>query len=634
MNTFCFARFGILALMTTSAFAAEKVELTVPEPAAILARLKPGHPRLFATSQEFATLRTQVQNHPRLKTNWAKFRADGEKILTQEPSKYEIPDGKRLLATSRRVLDRTGRLALIYRIEGGQKWVDRAWAELNAAAQFKDWNPSHFLDTAEMTTAFAIGYDWLYDAWTPEQRATIKEAMLKHGLKTALEAYRTGKNGWWVKSQHNWNQVVHGGIGVGALALADEEPALCGELLQNAIKYLPLAMQHFGPDGAWNEGPGYWDYATKYNVFILAALDSALGTDYGLSGIPGFSQTADFPPYFSGPVGKTFNYADAGDKAGGAAQMFWLANKFNNPGWAAWQNNWIEKGPGCTFDYIWGARWFANADGSAKEPPQLAALPLGRYFREAEVVSMRSDWDDKNQIFVGFKAGDNKANHSNLDLGSFVMDALGTRWVVDLGADNYNLPEYFGKKRWTYYRMRPESHNTLVLNPSQEPGQDPKAFARITKFDLKDCCTSAVADLTPAYQTDAQSIKRGIGLLDGNQVLVQDEVTAKAPSKLFWFLHTPAKIEVAENGQSATLSIGDKKLLARLLGPTNAKFSVLDAKPLPTSPNPEGQKENKGIQRLTIELNDVTTTRLRVLLTPLSGTDIPAAPDEKALAEW
>ncbi len=624
---------GLLALMTTPLLAADKVEIALPTPDAILARLQKGHPRLFATDAEFAVLKTQVQTNARLKSNWAKFREAGDKILTQEPSKYEIPDGLRLLATSRRVLDRVGRLALLYRIEGDKKWLDRAWAELDAAAHFKDWNSAkHFLDTAEMTAAFAIGYDWLYDSWTPQQRATLKTAIVEMGLKPALEIYR--KQTWWAVATHNWNQVCNGGIGMGALAIGDEEPALCGEILHDAIESLPRAMQHFGPDGAWNEGPGYWGYATKYNVFILAAFDSALGSDYGLSQIPGFPQTGDFPPFFTGPVGKTFNYADAGDKAGGESQMFWFANKFNNEGWAAWQANWIENGSGSTFDYIWGARWFANADGSAKVAPKLAALPLGRYFRAAEVVSMRSDWDDKNQIFVGFKAGDNKANHSHLDLGSFVMDALGTRWVSDLGSDDYNLPAYFGNKRWTYYRLRAESHNTLVFNPNDGPDQDPKAATQVTKFDLKDCCTLAVADLTNAYAKDAQSVKRGIGLLDGNQVLVQDEITAKAPSKLFWFLHTPAKIEVAENGQSATLSIGDKKMLARLLAPANAKFSVLDAKPLPTSPNPTGQHENKGISRLTIELNDVTTTRLRVLLTPLSGPETPAAPEEKALSDW
>ncbi len=631
--------FALAALTLTAVFplmplhAADKVEIVVPAPDAILARLKKEHPRLLATSAEFATLRTQVEKNPRLKQWHEKLRASGEKILTQEPSKYEIPDGKRLLATSRRVLDRVSRLALLYRLDGDKKWQNRAWNELNDAAKFKDWNPSHFLDTAEMTMAFAIGYDWLYDAWTPEQRAALKTAIVEKGLNPALDVYR--KVGWWAKSEHNWNQVCNGGIGAGALAIGDEEPALCGEILQAAIKSLPLAMKHFAPDGAWNEGPGYWDYATKYNVLILAALDSALGTDYGLSQIPGFAQTGDFPPYFAGPSGKTFNYADAGDKAGGAAQIFWLASKFNNPGWAAWQLVWLDKGEPNAFDLLWGARWLANADGSLKAAPKLAALPPSRYFREAEVVAMRSDWNDPNAIFIGFKAGDNKANHSHLDVGSFVMDALGTRWATDLGADNYHLPGYFGGNRWTYYRLRAEGQNTLVINPDQGPDQDPKAATRVTKFEIKDCCTTAIADLTTAYAKHAKSVQRGITLLDGAQVLVQDEISAKTPSHIYWFLHTPAQIALSENAQTATLSIGDKKMLARLLGPTDAKFSILDAVPLPTSPNPPNQKENKGIKTLTVELQNATDVRLRVLLTPLrAGETLPAVPDEKALAQW
>ena len=76
-------------------------------------------------------------------------------------------------------------------------------------------------------------------------------------------------------------------------------------------------------------------------------------------------------------------------------------------------------------------------------------------------------------------------------------------------------------------------------------------------------------------------------------------------------------------------------MLARLLGPADAKFTVLAAAPLPTSPNPEKQKENKGVQRLTVELTNVTDTRLRVLFTPLRPNETaPAAPEEKALVEW
>src|SRR6185436_3671178 len=103
-------------------------------------------------------------------------------------------------------------------------------------------------------------------------------------------------------------------------------------------------------------------------------------------------------------------------------------------------------------------------------------------------------------IFAAFKAGDNQANHSHLDLGSFVLDALGVRWAVDLGADNYNLPGYFGEQRWNYYRLRAEGQNTLVINPGAGPDQDSSAASRIVRFEMSDERSFAIADLTPAYK--------------------------------------------------------------------------------------------------------------------------------------
>ena len=58
-------------------------------------------------------------------------------------------------------------LGLLYRLEGKPAYAERAWQELDAAAHFPDWNPRHFLDTAEMTHAFAVAYDWLYDSGRP-----------------------------------------------------------------------------------------------------------------------------------------------------------------------------------------------------------------------------------------------------------------------------------------------------------------------------------------------------------------------------------------------------------------------------------------------------------------------------------
>jgi len=609
----------LLGLAPLSTVAAERTELPIPPAAEILRLLRPEHPRLLATSNDFVRLREQVVSDPLLKRWHGDLLAEAGKLLKLPPSKYEIPDGKRLLATSRRVLGRVETLALMYRLDGDPRWPARAWQELEAAAAFKDWNPSHFLDTAEMTAAFAIGYDWLYETWTPAQRATLREALVEKGLKLGLDIVRDRKG--WSRAVHNWNQVCNGGIGLGALALADVEPELAGEFLNFSLRSLQLAMREFGPDGAWVEGPGYWKYATDYNVGYLAALETALGTDFQLSTIPGFDKTGLFPIYVSGPTGLSFNYADAGAGTIRAPQMFWLAKRFHQPACVAYEERFAEPKP---LDLIWGVNRASN--------PSYAGLPLDAYFRGAEVATLRGAWGDPDATFVGFKAGRNGVNHGHLDLGTFVLDALGVRWAVDLGADDYNLPDFFGGKRWTYYRLRAEAHNTLLLNPGTGPDQSAKAATQITRFVPGGDRAFAVADLTPAYLDAAQKVERGVALVNRRDVLVQDEVRCEKPADLWWFMSTPATIKVSEDGKSARLSLSGKELVAELLSPAEGKFSVLPASPLATSPNPANQKVNRGISRLTVHLQNVTGTRVAVRFVP--GAVAAAGEAVKPLSSW
>ena len=587
------------------AAAAPGAPLPVPIPAAtnILARLNKPHPRLLATQADFAQLKERIAADPQLQSWHKKLQDQAQEIMGAAPSAYEIPDGLRLLATSRRVLQRVYTLALLYRLDGDRQYATRAWQELAAAANFPDWNPRHFLDTAEMTHAFAIGYDWLYDFWLPEQRTTLQHAIVAKGFTPALKLYRAHTS--WTRMHHNWNQVCNGGIGMGALALADVEPELAGEALHDALESVQLAMAEFSPDGAWKEGPGYWNYATSYNVVLLAGLQTALGTDFGLSKIGAFKDTGLFPIYLTGPLGRTFNYADGGDHTIYAPQMFWLAREFKEPVCA-----WYERRT--TSPSALDVLWFDPAGAS----PKAAGLPLDKYYRGAEVALMRSDWNNPQALFVGFKAGDNKANHSHLDLGSFVFDAGGARWAMDLGADNYNLPGYFGGQRWNYYRLRAEGQNALVLDPDKGPDQDPSAATRITRFDSTPTRAYAIADLTPAYAKHARRVWRGIALLDRDKLLVQDEVQAAAPTELWWFMHTPASVKIEPDGRAAHLEQLGAQLDVEILSPADAKFEVMDAQPLPTSPHPEGQARNERVKKLAVHLTGITDSRLAVLLVP------------------
>src|SRR5262245_13878157 len=110
----------------------------------------PEHPRLML--RDFEAVRTLVANDSSAAAWYAKVKADADTIRTLPVSKYEIPDGLRLLNTSREVVRRTYSLALTHALEGDPAYAERLWQELEAVSKFPDWNSQrHFLDTAEMT---------------------------------------------------------------------------------------------------------------------------------------------------------------------------------------------------------------------------------------------------------------------------------------------------------------------------------------------------------------------------------------------------------------------------------------------------------------------------------------------------
>ncbi len=563
-----------LFLLASSALAAA--------PEVSLDTIRPAHPRLIALDADIERARKLIQSDVRARAAYDLLRAEAAKIIAEPPVEYRLI-GPRLLDKSRRALGRVYTLALLYRLDKEARYLDRAVAELRAAAGFKDWNPSHFLDTAEMTHAFAIGYDWLYPALSEEQRAWIRKAIVEKGLDQAMPIYEAQR--WWVRATHNWNQVCNGGIALGALAIAESEPAKSRRILQFAVDSIPRAMNSYAPDGGWNEGPGYWAYATRYNVYFLAGLETALGTDYDLSRIQGFDRAGHFRVDFSGPSGRTFNYADAGDDLGPAECSLWLARRFKQPVYAWQQLELIQKRKRAhALDLVW---WPASVQSPAE-----AGWPLDSVYHGVQTAFLRGSWSDPDTLWVGIKGGDNKANHSHVDLGTFVLDALGERWFVDLGSDDYNLPAYFGDKRWTYYRLRTESHNTVLIDSEN---QDPKAAARLLDFSSTPAEGRVSFDLGGAYPGRLSRHQRTMRLIDRRAVRVLDEIEAPQPVEALWGAVTPAEVRI--EGAAATLTRNGKSLRVRLLkAPDGAKWEVVSTQP------PSPQRQNEGTRKLVVRL--------------------------------
>jgi hypothetical protein len=137
------------------------------------------HPRLLFTDNDLPTIRRAIKSDAFAKQQYQELFARGEALLEVPPDKYQIGGPEHtLLAVARDLEDRIVTLAALYRISGDRRFATRATQEMLSAASYPNWFPWHFLDTAETTTALGIGYDWLYSTLSPQDRKTIRDALV------------------------------------------------------------------------------------------------------------------------------------------------------------------------------------------------------------------------------------------------------------------------------------------------------------------------------------------------------------------------------------------------------------------------------------------------------------------------
>lgn len=596
----------------------------------LLKEKNPGckHPRLLVTEEKFADIAAKKESDPFIKSAWESERRAAEEYLDAPVTEYEIYDGIRLLERCRAVLARVRTLAMVYRVTGEEKYAKRAWIEMEAAAGYPDWNPYHFLDVGEMCAALAIGYDWLYQWMTPSQRQIIRDAIIEKGMQPVMRCYLDLPRKFsfdWCNGQpiDNWTFVCNGGVAMAALAVGDEgseeDEKICGEVISYSLLNMERAFWLFSEDGAWREGLTYWEYATIYFAQHLASLETALGSDFGRFREPGLSKSADFVAGMNGSA-EIFNFSDCGKlRSNWPSQMLWFAKKLNRPeiGQKRIREVLADRAHLIT-DLIWYDEEFFRHSESQ--------MPLDYYSKTIETLTMRSSWEE-DAIFVGFHGGYNRETHAHLDAGSFVLDALGERFIMDPGPDNYNLGNTHPKGIFACYRYRAEGHNTLVIAPDAEYDQPKDGNAYMIRFENAADEAVAVCNMTDAYRDKAKRVCRTMALTEGrSKVVLTDEIQLLNPAEIYWFAHTDADISLAEDGKSAVLIRNGKKMLVRLCAqagaestgmPEGMKFEVMDAVPLPTSPVVPGQNPNKGIRKLSLHAEQFCEGNICVEFVPM-----------------
>lgn len=550
----------------------------------------PAHPRILLFKNEEEGIRKTIAAD----AIWAKMHQaiiDESDRMIALPPLERIQIGRRLLDKSREAIRRLFFLGYSYRMTQDSKYLQRAEKEMLTIAAFSDWNPTHFLDVAEMTMAMAIGYDWLFDKLPESSKASIKEAILKKGLEPSLD----NRYNSWLRAEHNWNQVCNAGMTYGAIAIYEDQPELAKNIINRGIETIQVAMKDYGPDGAYPEGYGYWGYGTSFNVMFNSAVEKLFGKDFGLNEKPGFLQTGGYLENMTGPSGVPFNYSDAGSRGGLQPAMFWFAAKQKDPSLL-----WVERSRLASNDakshvgnrllpaiMIWSA-----GIGIENINAPVATMWVGK--GKVPVALMRSSWTDPNAIYVGMKGGSVSVNHAHMDIGSFVMEADGVRWAMDFGMQEYESLEskgiqLFGRtqnaQRWTVFRLTNLVHNTLTVNNQH---QRVTGTAPFTGVSTAPNFMNAVTNMSEVYNGALANVSRGIAIVDKNYVVVRDEIEAlDTITTIRWTLLTPADVKITGSNR-AELTKDGKKLFLQVESPVKVTMKTWSTDP-PNSydaPNP------------------------------------------------
>lgn len=598
------------------------------------------HPRLILDSDRINTIRNYINTYPQMKEWYDSIKKGAEKLLTSALYTYKADSYSGILGISQSARAQIPQLAFIYLIEGDEAYAKRAYEQLDAVVNFPDWYPYRGLDTAEMTTAVGIGYDWLYNYMTPEQRTNIKNGLIKNGLSVSMEDY-TGEytyfheNGrsrstYWANlgdAPHNWVWVCNNGALIGAMAIADEEPELSSKTISYALENWGKALRYLAPDGVWTEGPMYNNWMLLCMTSAFSSLENTFGTSYGLLDMPGITEFPRFNNSFISTVAP-FNFGNVEPTYGNTNSVgaFYMASYSGDVQMAQLRKYAIDTYEGINiglYDFIYAEPEYLNP-GVPSVKDEVYKMPDG-----LSMFMFRSNPVSLNSVNIAATA-DNCMMYAQADMGSYIIDAYGTRFACDMGKANYD-GVWFDQ-----YRNRAEGHNVVLINPDTSPGFAVGTLGSMERIEYDNDQAYAIYDLSNYYKDNATSAKRGYQLTDNrDRIIIQDEIKTEAPSEMYWFMHTACDIEIAEDGKSAVIKGDVKDMHVRMDSNVDAVFTVMDAALLPTSPTSD-TSVNKKYKKLAIHMTDVTELSLSVVMDfeyPYVDFDKPM-PEKKALSEW
>ncbi|MBD3291379.1 MAG: DUF4962 domain-containing protein, partial [Armatimonadia bacterium] len=432
-------------------------------------------------------------------------------------------------------------------------WPKGGLASPEKAGANSKW-PTH------LTEYLGLVYDWFYDEFTAEERAIIRNSLewrIEHTIwsfafmrKDGQEMHR-GSIAMTCGS-HPYENVM---VSIpGMIAIADESE-IAAEALATSLNYLVGVTTGFGPDEAWNEGPGYGNGKMKWLTDAAWYTHTAL-PGLGLGRNPAFDAYCDFFARVT-PIGA--QHCSFGNR--GINERDWASSRITNfrrmamlTGNPVAMQNWLDT-----------RRRLENLTGRTPQPfspwidyclpayaqepdPHPEADPVKLFALEGWVTASSappSDYDAQQDAvsMVWHCRPRGGYNHSFRSENAFDIHAYGE--TVACGGGTTSNQEFFANHTM--------SHNTVLVGgheQSESKSYSVPTIGRVTRFARGDGYVYWAGDATEAYADDQGlgRFVRHVLFVDDAYFVVYDDLTVRddAEATTFqWLYHVLEADEMA-----------------------------------------------------------------------------------------
>jgi hypothetical protein len=357
---------------------------------------------------------------------------------------------------------------------------------------------------------------------------------------------------WMGNGPYNWMNnwcphIVAQTLTTCALAIDDKETR--DRVVEVSLQALDKFTDIYSPDGACDEGPGYWEGAggALYEA-CLVLYDMTAGRINAFEDVLLKSMAEYFPRMYIAN-GHFLNYSDAhpsvsvdfpwGYDWGKMCESDLMMNFWE------FKNEISERLGKIKFSSYSCWRYYRDLCAPDLDRRDFKAA-LKSYFPSLHLAISRESEVPEEGLYLSLKGGNNMLSHNHIDTGDFTVFCDGKPIFIDAGVGTYTR-RTFDKDRYTIWSMNGEYHNIPTINGV------PQVQGRV--YASKDAVYNEATggldiDLTGAYHGDAQIEEyRREAVIEGGKAIIKDTITSKIDGEVIFNLLTIAEPRLLGKGK-------------------------------------------------------------------------------------